>query len=160
MFDAHATADRFPLRMAMNGFTMNAAFRRDVFERFGHFDERFGRGTHIDSGEDPDCFFNVLRLGGRIFFEPRAVVVHRWPTTRTALRRSIFQSGCAHTAILTKYLFQEPSLRGEIRRYIASRFRSRLAQRSTASADVKLPRLPFLLGSLYGPIAFLFSRKQ
>ena len=159
MFDARASADRFPLRMAMKGFTMNVAFRRDVFERFGYFDQRFGPGTRIRYGDDTELSFNVLRRGGRILFEPRAVVVHSWPTGGKALRRGIFGAGCGHTAILTKYLLEEPSLRGEILRYIASRFRNRLARGSRSSASVKLPRLPFLLGSLYGPIAFLLSRE-
>jgi glycosyltransferase involved in cell wall biosynthesis len=160
MLDARAARDPFPLRMAMNGFTMNAAFRRDVFGRFGYFDERFGRGTPIDSGEDPDCFFNVLRLGGRIFFEPRAVVDHRWPTTRRALRRSMFQSGCAHTAILTKYFLQEPSLRRAILRYAASRLRPRPALTALGAAKIKVPQLSLFFGSLCGPIAFLLSRKK
>lgn len=159
MLDARAAADRFPLRMAMNGFTMNVAFRRDVFERFGYFDERFGRGTLIGSGEDPDLFFNVLRHGGRILFEPRAMVAHRWPTDWKALRRSVFQAGCGHTAILTKYYLQEPSLRGEILRYTASRILRRWQVKSP-STPVRVPRLPFLLGSLYGPLAFLLSRRK
>jgi GT2 family glycosyltransferase len=157
MLDARAAADPFPLRMAMNGFTMNVAFRRTVFERFGYFDERFGRGTRIGSGEDADYFFNVLRLGGRTLFEPRAVVVHRWPTARKALRRSMFQSGCAHTAILTKYFLQEPSLRGQILHYAASRLRPRPAPEASSAAKLKVPRIPFLLGNLYGPLAFLLS---
>jgi GT2 family glycosyltransferase len=160
MLDAHAACDPFPLRIAMSGFTMNAAFRRDVFERFGYFDERFGRGTRIGSGEDPDLFFNVLRLGGRIFFEPRAVVVHRWPTSPNALRRSMLQSGCAHTAILTKYFLQEPSLRRAIVRYAASRLRPRPAPRASSKTKIKVPRFSLFLGSLYGPMAFLLSRKK
>lgn len=160
MFDARTSAERFPLRMAMNGFTMNAAFRRDVFERFGNFDQRFGPGTRIRYGDDTELFLNLLRRGGRILFEPRAVVVHRWPTAAKALRRSIFGAACGHTAILTKYFREEPSLRGEILRYVAARLRIRLAPGARNSAHVKLPRLPFLLGSLYGPIAFLLSGKD
>jgi GT2 family glycosyltransferase len=160
MLDARAASDPFPLRMAMNGFTMNVAFRRSVFERFGCFDERFGRGTRIGSGEDADCFFNVLRLGGRILFEPGAVVVHRWPTARKALRRSMFQSGCAHTAILTKYFLQEPSLRRETLRYAASRLRPLPAPAASSAAKFKIPRMPLFVGSLYGPLAFLLSGKE
>jgi len=158
MLDARAAADSFPLRMAMNGFGMNVAFRRDAFERFGYFDERFGRGTLIGSGEDLDCFFNVLRIGGRILFEPRAVVVHRWPTARRAFRRAVFQSGCAHTALLTKYFLEEPSLRRKVFRYVASRLRP--ARNGSTSTKFKVPRIPLLLGSLNGPFAFLLSRKS
>jgi GT2 family glycosyltransferase len=160
MLDARAAADRFPLRMAMNGFTMNAAFRRDVFERFGYFDERFGRGTRIGSGEDPDLFFNVLRHGGRILFEPRALVLHRWPTDWKALRRSVFQGGCGHGAILTKYFLEDPSLRAEVLRYVASRILRPKEHASPTSSETSIPRLPFLLGSLYGPLAFFLSRRK
>ena len=159
MLDARAAADRFPLRMAMNGFTMNVAFRRDVFERFGYFDQRFGPGTRIRTGDDTELFFNVLRRGGRILFEPRAVVTHSWPTDWKAFRRSIFRAACSHTAILTKYYLQEPSLRREILRYTASRILRRWQVKSP-STPVRVPRLPFMLGSLYGPLAFLLSRRK
>jgi len=159
MLDARAADDRFPLRMAMNGFTMNVAFRRDVFERFGYFDQRFGPGTRIRTGDDTELFFNVLRRGGRILFEPGAVVTHSWPADWKAFRRGIFRAGCAHTAILTKYYLQEPSLRGEILRYTASRILRRWQVKSP-STPVRVPRLPFLLGSLYGPLAFLLSKRE
>jgi hypothetical protein len=76
------------------------------------------------------------------------------------LRRSIFQSGCAHTAILTKYFLQEPSLRRAIVRYAASRLRPRPAPAAPGAAKIKVPQLSLFLGSLYGPIAFLLSRKK
>ena len=99
LLNAHVIQDPFPLRMAMKGFTMNAAFRRDVFARFGDFDPRFGPGTRIRYGDDTEFFFRVLRQGGRILFEPRAVVVHRWPTDAKAWRRSVFSASCGHTAL-------------------------------------------------------------
>lgn len=159
ILDARAPADPFPLRMAMNGFTMNVAFRRDVFERFGYFDERFGRGTRIGSGEDTDFFFNILRRGGRIMLEPRAVVAHAWPSEWDALRRSVFQGACGHTALLAKYFIEEPSLRGAVLRYAVSRLTQTSAAVSLprSQSSARIPRLPFILGSLYGPIAFLLS---
>ena len=160
LLNAHAIQDPFPLRLAMKGFTMNAAFRRDVFTRFGDFDPRFGPGTRIRYGDDTEFFFRVLRQGGRILFEPRAVVVHRWPTDVKAWRRSVFGASCGHTAILTKYFLEDPALRGEICRYVAARFRNRRVLQSNGPAKLKLPRLPFLLGGLYGPIAFLLSGKK
>ncbi len=160
VFDARTGSDPFPLRMAMNGLTMNAAFRRDSFDRFGYFDTRFGRGTRIRSGEDTDLFLNLLRKGGRIVSAPRAVVFHRWPAERKLLGRSMFEAACGHTAILTKYFCAEPSLRPAILRYISARWHNRVAPRLQAPPSISQPRLPFLLGSLYGPFAFLFSRED
>ncbi len=159
VFDARAGGDPFPLRMAMNGLTMSAVFRRDVFDRFGYFDGRFGRGTRVRSGEDTDLFFNLLRQGGRIASAPKAVVFHRWPAEREWLRRNTFEAACGHTAILTKYFCAQPALRPPILRYIFARLRNRVAHKPKASPSISPPQLPFLLGSLYGPFAFLLSRK-
>jgi len=149
----------FPLRLAMRGTGSNMAIRSEAFERFGYFDVRFGRGTRISSAEETDLFLRLLRGGGKIVVEPAARIFHRHATEWRAFRQGAFQSACGHTAMLTKYFLQEPSLRGEILRYTASRILRRWRVKSP-SAPVRVPRLPFLLGSLYGPLAFLLSRRE
>jgi len=58
---------------SLNG--ANMAFRRELLERTGLFDERVGPGA---SGTSMDVEFGerVLRLGGRIGYEPRSIVYH------------------------------------------------------------------------------------
>jgi O-antigen biosynthesis protein len=153
--DARHEEVAFPLRMAMMGTGSSLAIRREAFERFGWFDGRFGRGTRIGSGEETDLLLALLLAGAKVVIEPAAGISHRHPRDWGAFRRWAFQSGCAHTAILTKYLLREPSLRGEILRYTGSRI---LRREKPKSAPVKVPRLPLLLGSLYGPLAFLLSK--
>jgi GT2 family glycosyltransferase len=147
----------FPLREALVG-NANMAFRREAFERFGQFDARFGRGARIGSSEEADLLLRILRGGAKLVVEPAAGIYHRHPTARGALRKWAFQSGCGHTAILTKYFLKEPSLRGAILRYTGGRV---LRQRTgkPGSVPFRVPRMPLLLGSLYGPVAFLFSGK-
>ena len=157
--DGNAEKHSFPMRAALVG-NANMAIRREAFDRFGYFDTRFGRGTRISSGEEPDLLLRILLGRAKIVVEPAARILHRHSTEWRAVRRWAFQSGCAHTAILTKFFLGEPALRGEILRYIAARFRGRLAPGSWDSAGGRLPRLPFLLGSLYGPFAFLLSGKE
>jgi GT2 family glycosyltransferase len=151
--------DSFPIRMALLG-NANLAIRREAFERFGYFDPRFGRGTRIGSGEEPDLLLALLLGGAKVVIEPAAGIFHRHPTDWRAFRRWAFQSGCAHTAILTKYFLREPSLRGAIIRYAASRGLRRPNGQSPPSANAKIPRIPFLLGSLCGPVALLLSGKR
>jgi GT2 family glycosyltransferase len=148
--------DFFPMRLALVG-NANMAIRREAFERFGYFDVRLGRGTRIGSGEEPDFLLRVLLGSGKIAVEPAARILHHHSTDWRAVRRWAFQSGCAHTAILMKYFLQEPSRRGSILRYAASRLRPRPAPEAAAAAKLKIPRLPLFLGSLYGPIALLLS---
>lgn len=50
--------------------TANAAYRRDIFEKVGGFDE------NLRVGEDSDLTWRVLDLGGRIAYCPGAVVRH------------------------------------------------------------------------------------
>jgi GT2 family glycosyltransferase len=149
----------FPLRLALVG-NANMAIRREAFERIGYFDVRFGRGTRIGSSEEPELLLALLRGQGKIVVEPAARIFHRHSTQWRAFRRWAFHSGCGHTAILTKYYLRERSLRGEILRYTVSRILRRKKSASGPSTQVKIPRLPFLLGSLYGPLAFLLSGKQ
>lgn len=52
--------------------TANAAYRRNVLERVGGFDETF----LLAGGEDYDLAYRVLKGGYRIVFEDNAVTVH------------------------------------------------------------------------------------
>jgi len=157
--EGNAEKNSFPMRAALVG-NANMAIRREAFDRFGCFDTRLGRGTRIGSGEEPDLFLRVLLGRAKIVVEPRARILHRPSTEWRAVRRWAFQSGCAHTAILTKYFLHEPGLRREILRYAASRLRRRPKPSASAPAKFKVPRFSLVLGSLYGPIAFILSEED
>lgn len=53
----------------------NMAFKREVFDRVGFFDERLGPGRSGMS-EDVEYAQRLLRSGGRIGYEPKAAVYH------------------------------------------------------------------------------------
>jgi len=154
--DAQAQGCRFPLRLAMHGLGGNIAFRRSAFERFGCFDERFGRGTRIGSGEDTERLFALLLGGAKIVCEPSAVVVHDFPTEKKALSACVFRSAAAHMALLVKYFVGAPHLRKDILGYLAARGLAFL-HRPATGASPSLPRIPLLLGSCYGPVAYWLS---
>ncbi len=52
--------------------TCNIAYRREWIERAGGFDERFKHPWR----EDSDLAFGIMELGGKIIFEPNAMVNH------------------------------------------------------------------------------------
>jgi len=156
-FGAPIGKDLFPLRFALIG-NATMAIRRETFERFGLFDTRFGRGARIGSGEEPDLLVRFLLGGQSIVAEPAAKIFHRHSTEWRGVQRWAFYSGCGHTAILAKYFLQRPELRGAILRYVLARLRRRGGLPNLpAMAPSPLPRGAFLLGSLYGPLAFLVS---
>jgi GT2 family glycosyltransferase len=54
----------------------NFAMCRAAFLRIGGCDERLGPGSPAKGGVDMDLFYRLLRAGGRVRYEPDAVVRH------------------------------------------------------------------------------------
>ena len=57
--------------------TFSAAYRKDVFLKFGGFDESFP----VASGEDPELSYRIAKHGYKLLFAPRAWVYHEHPDT-------------------------------------------------------------------------------
>jgi GT2 family glycosyltransferase len=62
--------------------TINTAFRREVYDKIGGFDEGFAYGSDVDFS------WRAVDQGYRIRSAPNAVVRHDWGTTRRQMRRS------------------------------------------------------------------------
>lgn len=54
----------------------NMAFRRQVFDKVGYFDERFGAGREWASGEETDIFFRMNYLGSKMYYSSESYVYH------------------------------------------------------------------------------------
>lgn len=55
--------------------TFSAAYRRDIFLKFGGFDESFT----MASGEDPELSYRIAKAGYKLVFNPKAFVYHPHP---------------------------------------------------------------------------------
>jgi GT2 family glycosyltransferase len=83
------------------GSGVNMAFRRDVFDRCGYFDERLGAGA-AGSSEDSEFWYRLLAAERSCRYDPAAVVfAHR--TDDTPLSTQTFNYMRGHVAAL---LFQ------------------------------------------------------
>ena len=82
------------------GAGANMAFRRAVLARLGGFDPRLDAGARLPGGGDLDAFSRVLRAGGVVHYEPRALVRHRHRDDLPGLRRQIRSWGAGYTAFL------------------------------------------------------------
>jgi GT2 family glycosyltransferase len=58
------------------GTGANFAVERSWAERIGGWDERLGAGSGGGAGEDVDFLYRLLRAGGRVIYEPDALVYH------------------------------------------------------------------------------------
>jgi glycosyltransferase involved in cell wall biosynthesis len=85
------------------GAGANMAFRKEVFERIGYFDERLDVGAAGCSG-DSEFWYRILAHGYTIHYNPRAVVHHVHRETIDGLKKQLYayMRGFA-AAILVQY---------------------------------------------------------
>jgi cellulose synthase/poly-beta-1,6-N-acetylglucosamine synthase-like glycosyltransferase len=69
--------------------TFSAAYRKDIFLKFGGFDESFP----MASGEDIEFSFRVVRAGHKLVFNRRARVFHRHPDSLFKFLKQQFWRG-------------------------------------------------------------------
>jgi len=69
--------------------TFSAAYRKNIFIKFGGFDENFP----IASGEDTEFSFKISEKKLKMVFEPRAYVYHRHPDTLIKYLKQKFWRG-------------------------------------------------------------------
>lgn len=79
------------------GAGANNAFRKEVFQEVGLFDERLGAGASGCS-EDSEMWFRILTHGHTIQYNPRAVVYHAHRQQLHELRRQIYAYMRGHAA--------------------------------------------------------------
>lgn len=66
------------------GHGSSLSFRREVFEKTGGFDVRFGAGAPFKGCDDLEMLYRVLKSGHNIIYEPAAVVRHKHRLTSDA----------------------------------------------------------------------------
>jgi O-antigen biosynthesis protein len=152
----------FPYTAGYFGSGANMAFKTAVLRDLGGFDPVLGTGTPARGGEDLDICIRVLIGGGRLAYEPRAIVWHRHPDTGAHLRRRAFDYGAALGAMLTKQVLVGPNRWAIVSRVPQGiRYYTDPESRKNAARGSVFPRSLAILeraGLLYGPIAYLTSR--
>ena len=77
----------------------SAAYRKDIFLKFGGFDESFP----IASGEDPELSFRIAKAGYKMVFQPKAYVYHRHPDSLRKFLRQQFWRGYWRVLLYKKH---------------------------------------------------------
>lgn len=85
------------------GAGANMAFRKEIFEEVGYFDERLDVGAAGCSG-DSELWYRILANGFNILYDPLAVVQHVHRNSIDALKRQLYSYMRGFTvAILIQY---------------------------------------------------------
>lgn len=82
------------------GATANAAFHRQLFDdpRVGLMDEALGAGSPTGCSEDTLLFYQALRAGYMLVYQPTAYVWHNHRQTPAALRKQLYNYSKGHVA--------------------------------------------------------------
>lgn len=153
----------FPFTAGTLGSGANMAFRRSALDQAGGFDPVLGTGTRARGGDDLSAFFEVIQRGGRLVYEPGAVVRHRHAREMDALDRQVFAYGVGLTAYLTRCVAREPRLLPRVLRQAPAGV-AHVLGRSSAKNERLVSAYPARLrrrerlGMLVGPFAYARSR--
>ncbi|MFH8119628.1 MAG: glycosyltransferase [Candidatus Aenigmatarchaeota archaeon] len=77
----------------------SAAYRKNIFLKFGGFDENFP----IASGEDPELSFRISKAGYKMVFQPKAYVYHKHPDTLWKFLKQQFWRGYWRVLLYKKH---------------------------------------------------------
>jgi GT2 family glycosyltransferase len=113
----------------------NMAFRRAVFETWGGFDERFGRGAALNSGEEHLAFVDLLVRGYKLVYEPASVIYHPVAATRAELRMRLLQARRDATANFLYWIFERQEFRAAALRVITNGVWTRIRRAFARSTD-------------------------
>lgn len=143
------------------GAGANMAFRREVFDRAGYFDERLDVGAAGCSG-DSEFWYRILSAGGTCRYEPAAVVFHYHRREWNALKRQIHDYMSGHAAALLVQ-FERTGRWANLRRLLLTLpryFANSLLRRFVMSArEEEALRLTEVAGLLSG-IRFYFRERR
>jgi GT2 family glycosyltransferase len=109
----------YPCNAGIFGTGTNMAFRRDVLQALGGFDEALDMGAQLPGGGDHDIFYRVIRAGYPLVYEPRCLVFHEHRREMETLHRQFADSwGRALMALLAKMYRDDPTQRKKVRRLL------------------------------------------
>ncbi|MCQ9204955.1 MAG: glycosyltransferase [Omnitrophica bacterium] len=76
---------------------VNASYKREIIEKVGSYDESLFRG------EDVDYNWRILKLGSKIYYDPRLCVCHYHRSTWKGLFSQLFMYGRAYYLVRSKW---------------------------------------------------------
>lgn len=149
----------YPYTAGRFGTGASMAFRATFLRSLGGFDPA------LQCGMDIAAFFQTVKQGHTLVYEPSALAYHTHRRSYAELQRQLYNYGVALTAYLTKSVLERPQrlfeLFGKIPYglFFTLSGKSPKNQRKSMRYPKDLTRLE-LRGMLHGPIAYLQRRRQ
>ena len=148
-----------PLGGKING--CNMALRRALVERIGPFDEDFGPGSSIGTGDDTDYLYRAYLAGATLEYVHDMVVFHhhgrKTSAHGTALMRR-YMTGAG--AFCVKYFFKHPNLCRERYWDIKDAVREIITGTNTFLPDIGFSHKDKVACTVRGAVKYLFMPKD
>jgi glycosyltransferase involved in cell wall biosynthesis len=147
----------YPCGAGIFGAGCNMALRRDVLRELGGFDEALDTGPSLPGGGDLDIFYQIIRTGHALAYEPSFMVFHEHRASESALRRQYYTWGLGFMAFVEKNYRNDPDQRRQLRRTINWWIRDEIRQMGEAVCRKHILPLSMIFSEFSGGIAGLFG---
>jgi glycosyltransferase involved in cell wall biosynthesis len=152
----------YPYTIGLFGTGGNMAFRAAFLRSIGGFDPILGSSAPALCAEDTGMFFQVVRRGYKLVYEPASVAYHLHHHEYMRLRRQIYHYGIGLTACLMKCVLENPRVLFDLIAKVPYGFFFTLHVHSPRNIrkSIYYPKelnIVELKGMLYGPLAYLQS---
>lgn len=163
--DRYLDMPLYPYMPGRLGTGASMAFTASFLQKVNGFDPAFGGTGKSINGQDIALFLRVLLDGYTLVYQPRALLYHLHRRGYDALCKQIYHYGICVAALLTKTIVERPSrllgLSAKVPYGLFFVLSSRSSKNSKRSKNypkelVALERK----GMLYGPVAYLRSRRE
>lgn len=159
----YANIPLYPFATGHFGAGASMAFTSAFLHSICGFDPALGTGTRTGGGEDLAAFFQVIKSGNKLVYQPAALLYHLHRRDYVRLRKQIYYYGAGLIAFLTKVVLDNPSLLFSLIVKVPYGLFFILSSRSPKNRkrSKDYPKDLIILerkGMLYGPFAYLRSR--
>jgi glycosyltransferase involved in cell wall biosynthesis len=139
----------------------NMVMRRALLDQIGLFDEAFGPGSYIGSGEDSDLMFRAYLAGATLEYVPDMTVFHyHGRKTPEAGRKLMRRYTMANGAMLARYQFTHPDLCRVFYQDLRHTLRSLISGRNTLAPEIHFSNTDMVVYSALGFIKYTLMRKH
>jgi glycosyltransferase involved in cell wall biosynthesis len=152
-----ARYERF--RGRING--CNMTMRRALVERLGPFDEDFGPGSLIGTGEDTDYIYRAYLAGATLEYVPDMTVFHHHGRKTADDGNELFRGYMiAAGALYARYLFKHPDLCRPFYWDCKNAIREIITGTNTFLPDIAFSNRDSVTCSIRGAARYFFLRKK
>ena len=123
----------YPCQTGIFGVGCNMAFRRQTLLAIGGFDEALDTGAPLPGGGDHDIFYQVIRAGYPLVYEPTYLVFHQHRRTMKQLSYQYWTWGLSVMAFASKAHRMDLPLRSRWRKLMVGWFREHLKELTMAT---------------------------